>query len=296
MTKRRPQLRKMDRRAAELNAGLPQRARDGTGAHPENVIQLLSGESAGSDEDLVERIVALRAKLTGRYIRRSRASYLKALAAVYEVYVRYEAQGVRARRTIYRRLALSSRKNANPIAEFLRLLIDYESEEGSRAGARALARDALVLQWAYEQVVPVQELGTRFRQQGLEAIYRQAAKAMKLAKAAPEPESVANGEVGAHAAADPATVEISVDDDFESVMPDAERAHPENLTVITDSKTRHLLERKTSVGDHVLLLAVRTDAGLKLREAYIGDEAAPRIDRLVAKLGDLRFDPLLKGR
>lgn len=296
MAKRRPQLRKMDRRAAELNEGLPVRAREGTGAHPETVIELLSGETAGSDEDLVERIVALRAELTGKYIRRSRASYLKALAAVYEVYVRYEARGVKARRTIYRRLALSSRKNANPIAEFLRLLIDYESEEGSRAGSRALARDALVLQWAYEQVVPVQDLGTQFKQQGLEAIYRQAVRAMKLAKAAAEPKSVASSEVSADAAADHAAAERSVDDDAEAVVSDGERTQSENLTVITDSKTRNLLERNTQVGDHVLVLAVRTDAGLKLREVYIGDEGAPDITLLVSRLGDLQFDPLLRDR
>lgn len=296
MAKKRPQMRKMDRRAAELNAGLPLRAREGTGAHPETVIELLSGETAGSDEELVERIKSLREELTGKYIRHSRASYLKALAAVYEVYVRYEARGVKARRTIYRHLALSSRKNANPIAEFLRLLIDYESEEGSRAGARALARDALVLQWAYEQVVPVQELGSRFKQQGLEAIYRQAVKAMKLAKAAFEPESVTSSEVSTAAATDPAAAEPSVDDDVESLVPVAERPQSENLTVITDAKTRHLLERDTQVGDHVLLLAVRTDAGLKLREVYIGDEGAPDITLLVSRLGDLHFDPLLKDR
>ena len=176
------------------------------------------------------------------------------------------------------------------------MLIDYESEEGSRAGARALARDALVLQWAYEQVVPVQELGSRFKQQGLEAIYRQAVKAMKLAKAAFEPESVTSSEVSTAAATDPAAAEPSVDDDVESLVPVAERPQSENLTVITDAKTRHLLERDTQVGDHVLLLAVRTDAGLKLREVYIGDEGAPDITLLVSRLGDLHFDPLLKDR
>lgn len=135
---------------------------------------LLQAEAEGLDVDELKKTLDdFRRESIEPLMRSSKKKYVEALRLAYTLYLVFAGRPAVRDQFVASGLGAKVRKNANLFQEMLRLLIDYSDPPGSRAGARALARDAGAIEMAFRRKIGPEELKAKLLsgELGLEGLY-----------------------------------------------------------------------------------------------------------------------------